>query len=167
MTEFERYKIQQVQPWLERVNICARAYRRALLLVEQLERIADAAGGIDYTREHVSGGQLSDRIAETMDGILAAKEAAETSREEYLDEVNRAARRIHTLTPDSQAILLACYFEGAENISAAFKNLNAQRERLGLEPYHGSTIYRKHSEALLEAYEVIPTEWRDPIVGAV
>lgn len=166
MTEIEKYKIQQVQPWLKRVNICAQAYRCALLLIERIERIADATG-IDYTREHVTGGGSFDRMSEAMDGLIVARDTAETSRREYLAEVNQAAARIHTLEPELQAILLACYFEGAENISEAFKSLNAQRERLGLEQYHGSSIYRKHNEALLAAYEVIPTEWRDPRPAAV
>ena len=167
MNELDRYRIQQVQPWLERVNICARAYKRALLLVEQLERIADAAGGIDYTREHVSGSSMADRLTDAMDGLILARDAAETSRLEYLGELNAAAARLRRLDHETQSVLMACYFEGAESVSEAFKHLNEQRARIGIEQYHGSSIYRRHREALLAAYEVIPTEWRDPRPSAI
>ena len=167
MTEGERYKIQQAQPWLERVNIAAKAAKRAQLLVETLERIADGAGGIDYAREHVSGTEFRDRIADAMDGLLEARAKAETSMVEYRREVNEAARRLYPLDAEDFSILAACYFEGKDSTRDAFEELNAHREQIGLEPYHGSTIYRKRDEALLAAYEYIPTEWRDPRPSAI
>ena len=167
MNEAERYKIQQAQPWLERVNIAARAAKRAQLLVETLERVADGAGGIDYTREHVSGGDYTDRMADAMDGLLEARAKAETAMVDYRREVNNAAWRLRGIEPDAFAILAACYLEGKETVADAFAELNAHREQLGLEPYHGSTIYRKHKEALLAAFDAIPTEWRDPRPSAI
>ena len=167
MTELERYKIQQAQPWLERVNIAARAAKRAQLLVETLERVADGAGGIDYTREHVSGGEYSDRLANAMDGLLEARAKAETAMVDYRREVNNAAWRLRDVDADSLAILAACFFEGKESTRDAFTQLNEHRTSLGLEPYQGSTIYKKRDEALLAAYEFIPTEWRDPRPSAI
>ena len=57
--------------------------------------------------------------------------------------------------------------EGKETIADAFQELNATRTKHGLEPYRGSTIYKKHNEAILAAYDVMPTEWRDPRPRAI
>lgn len=155
LTALQTYHIQQVEPWLVRVRIAATAYRRAQGLVDVLTRIADGVAGIDYTAPHVSGGAAHD-IADKLDGLEVAKRNAETLGATYKAELDDAARRLAVLPADYQTILAMYYLEGRQ-----------WREVAEEMDYSLPRIYQLRREALLAAYEVIPTEWRDPRPGAL
>lgn len=155
MTEAEAYRILQAEPWLVRIRIAAQAYERAQNLVAVLQRIADGVAGIDYSEPNVAGGDAKE-LADRMDGLVGAKRNAEAAGAAYRAEVDDAARRLSTLEAEHQTLLGIYYLEGRQWHDVA--------EEMG---YSESRIYQMRREALLAAYEVMPTEWRDPRPPAI
>lgn len=160
--ELEKYHIQQARPWLERVRLAAREYHKRAALMEELEATAEEVGAVDYTHEHVSGGDKVDRLAEYMDGLALARLEASAAMATYKAEVDAAAKALRGIDPEALHLLAAYYLSGAETLADAAKTMNEERERHGLKPITGSNLYKRHRDALLAAYEVTPAPWRDP-----
>ena len=162
MTEAERNKIRQVKPWLERVRIASRESRKAQALVDYLRAKAEEVGAIDYTRERVHSSVGEHSMADHMDGLALARLEASAALASYRAEVDDAARRLKDLDAEYFLILGAYYLDGAETLADAGKRVGEIQRGAGMQPISGQAIYRKHDAALLAAFEVIPTEWRDP-----
>lgn len=162
MTEAERNKIRQVKPWLERVRIASRESRKAQALVDYMSAKAEEVGAIDYTRERVHRSVGEHSMADHMDGITLARLEASAAFATYRAEVDEAIKRLKSLDAEYFLVLAAYYIDGAETLADAGKRVAAIQTRAGIAPIKGQAVYRLHETALLAAYDVIPTEWRDP-----
>ena len=156
------YRTQQARPWLERVRLAAREYHKRAALLESLHSTAEEIGAIDYTHEHVTGGEYDDHLAERVDGLNAAQREAETALAAYKAEVDAAAQALKAIDPEALHLIASYYLSGADTLADAAKTMNYERARHGLKPITGSTLYKRHRDALLAAYEVTPAPWRDP-----
>lgn len=167
MTPSEQYRADQVRPWLESVRGAAIRMRKARAMAEMLVQMAEGVGAVDYSRVRVDGGGHGTELADRMDGIARARMEADAAVATYRAEVDDAAARLSRLDPEHFMVLAAYYLEGAETLAKAGERVAKMQACSGLAPIRGRTIYKRHDAALVAAYDVIPTEWRDPRPSAV
>ncbi|MBQ9021647.1 MAG: hypothetical protein IJ113_06495 [Eggerthellaceae bacterium] len=157
MDEWQQYQYEQAKRWLEHIAKLKHAVSASRNMMDLFENLLDSAKGIDYTVEHVSGGQYSDRIAETIIKLDEARSSWAANVVAYADEATDAAMRIKQLedATEMQALLLH-YVDGI-----TWERVCVQMD------YSWDGIMSLRKRAVTHAYDIMPLEWRDPLEPAI
>lgn len=157
MSEWDRYRHDQARAWLEHVRGLKVACDRSLAMVEVMERIADAVGGIDYSRERVGGSPSQRPIEEAVMRLDEQRAQWEANRAAYGAEAVDASNRIARLEDKSEVLALTLHYcDGME-----WRDVAA---RMG---YSEQRIYQIRESGVTHCYDVMPHGWRDPAHPAV
>lgn len=157
MDEWQQYCYDQAKAWLEHISKLKYAERASKNMVELYTSLLDSANGIDYTREHVSGGQYTDRVADVIVKLDEAKLEWEANLVAYTNEAIDAAQRIEQLEDkaEMQALLLH-YVDGK-----TWEKVCVQMD------YSYENIMLIRRRGVLNMYDLMPLDWRDPRPSAV
>lgn len=150
--EYDSYRRAQARAWLEHVRRLGAEAERLQGLVESERAMLDGVRGIDYTVEHVSGTRGAPDTADLMDALSDRIRDYTAAIAAYTDERQRAARILEgVVDAASRRILTEHYLLG-----------KTWSEVAELTDYSESGLMKLRRRALLQAFEVVPMEWRDP-----
>lgn len=157
MDEAEQYHYEQAQAWLEHVRGLKLAEERAARMVELMESIAEGVKGLDYAREHVSGGQAVDRMAEAVSRLDEMRIQFGANSVAYREEAQDAVARLCKLEDTDERDALCHHYCGGTEWADVARMMH----------YSEARIYQIRQAGVLHAYEVMPIKWRDPHHQAV
>lgn len=156
MDEWDKYRHDQARAWLEHVAKLKHAVDAASDMADMFRGLAEGARAIDYTRERVRGGEYRDRMAEAIASLDEAEAQWAANLVAFAEESRDAADRIARL-PDAveaQALLLH-YVDGI-----AWERVCVRMN------YSWDGMMSLRRRAVLHMYDLMPTEWRDPMPSA-
>lgn len=156
MEEIEQYHYEQARAWLEHVARLKHAVDASRDTRDLFEALLDSATGIDYSREHVSGGEYKDRIVETIAKLDEARAQWAANLASYTDEAVDASKRINRLEDAAERrALIAHYVDGK-----TWERICIMMD------YSYENIMLIRRRGVLNMYEFMPMEWKDRIPNA-
>lgn len=156
MDELERYRHDQARAWLEHVRALRVAVSRSQAMVEVMERIADAVGGVDYSRERVDGGAGARPIEEAIMRLEDQRAQWAANRAAYGAEAVDASNRIAALADPNEVLALTLHYLDGETWEQVAYRMGYSEQR----------IYQIRESGVVHCWEVMPLEWRDRVPRA-
>ena len=157
MDEMQQYLIDQSKDYLGHVRKLVSRRSVWALMIEQDEALLEGIKAVDYRREKVSGSPTPPDIAEIMDRLEYNKAQHKANMAELVEVVEDAQKRISNCEPIHARLLLLRYIDDLpwQDISERMVySLDYCKKEL-------------RTAALLEMYDYLPNEWRDPIHSAI
>ncbi len=152
--ELQRYRIDQAERWLAKVRKLV-SYERAMREAAEVQyEMADGLRGIDYSRDQVDTSPTADAIP---NAVIAHDEAGETMVEiadSARERVKQAAEVIARLNDVKEATCLRLYYV------EAFATWRHVRTAMS---YTEDGLKSLRRRALLNVYEIMPHDQRDPL----
>lgn len=156
--EWSRYRREQAERWLGHVAARVRRVDALRAEVDAKRTELDGLHAIDYSRPAVSVGMATgdDAMVDALYGLNRAISGYCRELADLTAEQADAHARLASLADATGAAALSMhYLAGLEWTEVA--------DRLGYSKRH---VFRIRDAALVEAYGVMPPEWRDPLPPA-
>ena len=152
--ELQRYRIEQAESWLSKVRKLV-SYEKAMREAAEVQyEMADGLRGIDYTRDQVDTSLTADAIP---NAVIAHEEAGETMvaiADSARERIRQAVEAISKIKDAKEAMCLRLYYVDGmdtwERVRAAMS-------------YTQDGMKSLRRRALLNVYDVMPHDQRDPI----
>lgn len=153
--EFDEYRIDQAERWLEHVRDLRLTVRAMQVDIGGERELIDGMRGIGT--ERVSGSHDPDRMSDTIARYEAKLDELRQWMDHLLEDMDEARECIARI-PDgvSSSLLTMRFVDGL--------TWDEVCGELGYSFHH---VMRLRRRALLQAYDVMPTRWRDPAQPAV
>lgn len=155
--EYDRYKRAQAARWLEHVRRLGGKCRALQREVEEQRELASGLKGLDYSAPAVSASSSPDGIPNAVALLLEAIEDYCTELAGYVAEQKAAHDALNSMSDELGAEALKRHYLCGQSWESCCVDMGYS--------WDGMMSLRKR--AVLELYDHIPTEWRDPLHQAV
>lgn len=155
--EYDRYKRAQAARWLEHVRRLGGKCRSLQREVEEQRELASGVKGLDYSAPAVSASSSPDGIPNAVALLLETIEDYCTELAGYVAEQKAAHDALNAMSDELGAEALKRHYLCGQSWESCCVEMGYS--------WDGMMSLRKR--AVLELYDHIPMEWRDPLHQAV
>ena len=155
--EYDRYKRAQAARWLEHVRRLGGKCRALQREVEEQRALASGLKGIDYSAPVVRSSASADGTPEAVIRLLGVIEDYCTELAGYVAEQKAAHDALNAMSDELGAEALKRHYLCGQSWESCCVEMGYS--------WDGMMSLRKR--AVLELYDHIPMEWRDPMHQAV
>lgn len=155
--EYDRYKRAQASRWLEHVRRLGGKCRALQREVEEQRALASGLKGLDYSAPVVRSSASADGTPEAVIRLLDVIEEYCTELEGYVDEQHAAHAALNDMPDELGAEALKRHYLCGQSWESCCVAMGYT--------WDGMMSLRKR--AVLELYDHMPAEWRDPAHQAV
>lgn len=156
--EYEQYRIEQAEEWLDKVRkSVAYAVRMEESAAAQYA-LADNLRGMDYTRDHVKGSPSPDAIPNAVANHIDLGKAFAEISEDARRRAEEAARALARMDDPTEAACLHLYYVDA---------LETWEHVCVRMHYTYDGMMKLRRRAMLHAYDVMPHAEREPMAPAL
>jgi len=149
--EYRELRIGCAKKYLLEVRDLAVKHRANDAYIKSLYEDAAGIGGIDYSRDLVSGSKSADRITNSVANLIEMKREAEADAAEYFERKQEARRLLNEMDGTHGRLLLLRYVTVLPWVRVA-EVLN----------YREDYCRAMRNDALNEFYDYLPTEYKIP-----
>lgn len=155
--EWELYRYEQARTWLEAIRSLGERVDSTYKLVESMRDMLDGVKAIDPSSTRSSGSSADDAMIERIERLHENVRGYLALLAEYEDMRVDARRRISTMANDAERKALTYRFL-----------LGYPWEVICVEMFYTHDgMMKLRRRAIVNAYEVMPLEWREPIHKAL
>ena len=155
--EYDRYKRAQASRWLEHVRRLGGKCRALQREVEEQRALASGLKGLDYSAPVVRSSASADGTPEAVIRLFDVIEEYCTELADYVEEQHAAHAALNDMSDELGAEALKRHYLCGQSWESCCVDMGYS--------WDGMMSLRKR--AVLELYDHIPTEWRDPLHQAV
>lgn len=155
--EYDRYKRTQAARWLEHVRRLGGKCRALQREVEEQRALASGVKGLDYSAPLVRSSASADGMPDAVARLFGVIDEYCSELAGYVDEQRAAHSALDAMADEL----------GAEALKRHYLNRQTWEECCVEMGYSWDGMMSLRKRAVLELYDHMPPEWRDPVHKAV
>lgn len=155
--ELQRYRVEQAHAYLERIRKLGEDCAFLQAEVDDARERASGLTGIDYSRDQVSTTPNDDAMVDAVTAVKQAVREYALKLAEYIDERKRASDAMMDMSDSSEVAALKLRY-------CLGKDWHDISKFLG---YSYDGVMKLRRRALLDYYDVMPSNERDPKYSAI